>query len=382
MEKIIRSVCWATLLTIVSTMSGCTVLPVALSTILPGVIPLPAIEVDSTDLKTEAAISKYLSGRELALIEGVWVHDKNVYEIVITENNFGIESDYQYIGILTRAERGAWKPGEVKLLIRETASDTLFTGVWFMGDRNRRNIFFMFENQNLVRANFDSADGGSTYLIRTFPKDAERSYGSEPVSSASGFFVSSDGYVITNNHVIEGARQIFVSTYEGDRLKATIVSQSKSTDLALLKIPYSTDAYLMLATANSAEIGDKVFTVGYPSTNILGRDAKYSEDVINSLSGVEGDATFLQISVPVQPGNSGGALVNREGQVIGVVTASAAIATFIQATGTLPQNVNWAVKADYVTVLSPDLTMNTASNPPSNPIQHTKNSTVLVEIVH
>ena len=72
---------------------------------------------------------------------------------------------------------------------------------------------------------------------------------------------------------------------------------------------------------------------------------------MSALSGPGGDASFLQISVPVQPGNSGGPLVNDEGDVVGVVVASAAAPAFFQVTGGLPQNINWAVKSVFASVL-------------------------------
>jgi len=339
----------------------------------------PAITVDALELGTDAAIEKYLSGRELDPIEGAWVHDKNVYEIVIAKNTFGIEPSYQYVGIITRAERGSWKPGQVKLLMRETASESLFTGVWFMGNKSRQNISFMVENQNLVKVNIYSADG-NTFLIRIYPKNDVQGGPQEVASSGTGFFVSSDGLVLTNNHVVEDAKDVFIFTPAGDRLKAKIVAQSKATDLALLKVPYIANAFLELASANSATIGDHVFTIGYPSKDILGGEAKYSEGVINALSGMQGDVTFFQISVPVQPGNSGGPLIDRNGRAIGIVTATAAISTFIRATGTLPQNVNWAVKADYAPVLSPSLQLTKKETAVTDPIQHAKRSSVFVEV--
>ena len=83
---------------------------------------------------------------------------------------------------------------------------------------------------------------------------------------------------------------------------------------------------------------------------LLGSEAKFNEGTISSLS-VGGDAGYMQISVPVHPGNSGGALLNRSGDVVGVVIATASALNFLKGTGTLPQNVSWAVKGAFAVPL-------------------------------
>jgi S1-C subfamily serine protease len=91
--------------------------------------------------------------------------------------------------------------------------------------------------------------------------------------------------------------------------------------------------------------------VGFPVTVLLGLEPKFTDGSVSALSGVGGESSLLQVSVPVQPGNSGGPLLNDRGEVVGIVTSSAAVAHFLQASGTLPQNVNWAVKSEYAAML-------------------------------
>ena len=197
--------------------------------------------------------------------------------------------------------------------------------------------------------------------------------------SGTGFFVSSSGLIVTNHHVIEGATEILVTVPTGEQIKAQVISKSASTDLAVLKIDYETDNYLNFASPGAADIGDDVFTLGFPISDILGKEVKYSEGVINSLSGIQGDATFFQISVPIQPGNSGGPLVNQAGDVVGIVTATAAVEEFYKATGSLPQNVNWAVKGAYASLILPSR-MKKGERTTDNPVKNTKNSVVFVEV--
>ena len=80
---------------------------------------------------------------------------------------------------------------------------------------------------------------------------------------------------------------------------------------------------------------------------LLGSEPKYTDGAVSALSGLRGEATLIQTTVPIQPGNSGGPLVTARGDVIGIITSSAAVRPFLASTGTLPQGVNWAVKADY-----------------------------------
>lgn len=168
------------------------------------------------------------------------------------------------------------------------------------------------------------------------------------VSQGTGFAISSEGHIVTAYHIIEGAKTIKVYSSKEVFLVAQIVHGDPMNDLAVLKVEKSTPNFLQVAPMRSAKTGDRVFTIGFPVASVLGREAKYTEGVVSSLSGPKGASSFLQITVPVQPGNSGGPLISETGRVVGIITSTAAILPFIKESGTLPQNVNWAVKADYL----------------------------------
>jgi len=167
-------------------------------------------------------------------------------------------------------------------------------------------------------------------------------------STGTGFTVSPEGLIVTAYHVIENATSIKVYLRDDTVLDAKVFQIAPSNDLAILKINTQTKNYLSLAPLRTARSGDRVFTVGYPLMHILGQEAKYTEGVISSLSGIQGAASFLQTTVPVQPGNSGGPLINEDGLVVGIISSTAAIKPFLSTSGTLPQSINWAVKADYL----------------------------------
>jgi len=178
----------------------------------------------------------------------------------------------------------------------------------------------------------------------------------EPVKSAmyagTAFVVRPDGWLLTAFHVVQNAHQIVVVCPGKEPIPVQVEASSSATDLAVLKAPgFVTPDYLSLADPRGTGIGAKVFTVGYPAPDLLGADAKFTEGVISSVSGPGGDAIFLQTTVPTQSGSSGGPLVNEQGEVVGILTLSASASTFLQATGSLPQNVNWAVKSVYASAI-------------------------------
>lgn len=174
--------------------------------------------------------------------------------------------------------------------------------------------------------------------------------------SGTAFIVDTSGLLLTAYHVVEGATEVAVRC-QGEEFRVAIVqSQAPLVDLALLKVSGAQfAARLQFAPSSSATLGQRVMTIGFPAPDLLGTDAKYSEGTVSGTSGPGGDASFLQISVPIQPGNSGGPLLDEAGRVIGIVVSSAAPAAFLKSTGSLPQNVNWAVKSEFARPLLPTL---------------------------
>jgi S1-C subfamily serine protease len=160
----------------------------------------------------------------------------------------------------------------------------------------------------------------------------------------SGFFVTRDGYLLTNFHVVKDADRIQVK-YKVRVFEAKVVVTDKINDLAVLKVEGGTFPALALSARDSVDLGQQVFTIGFPNIEVQGLDPKYTDGRISSLNGMQDDQTEYQISVPVQPGNSGGPLCDANGQVVGVVVARLNDMAVMQISGAVPQNVNYAVKA-------------------------------------
>lgn len=166
-------------------------------------------------------------------------------------------------------------------------------------------------------------------------------------ASGTGFFISSDGYLLTNDHVVRDAKRVKIRTRAGV-LPAEIVKTDHEKDLALLKVEGGPYQALPVAGESSVVLGESAFTIGFPNVEVQGLEPKYTDGKISSLAGLHDDPNQYQISVPVQPGNSGGPLMARSGQAIGVVVAQLNEMRVLAVSGSLPQNVNYAVKAAVV----------------------------------
>ncbi|MFO1487293.1 MAG: tetratricopeptide repeat-containing serine protease family protein [Verrucomicrobiota bacterium] len=167
-----------------------------------------------------------------------------------------------------------------------------------------------------------------------------------PTASGSGFFITDDGYLITNEHVVKDAAQVRLVTSAG-LISARVVKVDAANDLALLKAEGKFSS-MPIAPSRAVKLGGTVATVGFPNIGLQGFAPKFARGEIASLSGAADDARYFQISVPVQPGNSGGALVDERGNVVGVVSAKLNAAAALQSSGALPENVNYAVKSSYL----------------------------------
>ena len=189
--------------------------------------------------------------------------------------------------------------------------------------------------------------------------------------SGTGFFITQDGYMLTANHVIDGAAKIVVKT-KYLLLAARIVKVDKTNDVALLKIvgaypPAAMTNHVLFQTANprlaavsskfrpflvsdsaGLRLGDSVSTIGFPNPELQGSAPKYTRGEINSLAGFRDDSHHFQISAQVQPGNSGGPLLDKSGAVVGLVQSTLNDAKLLMTTGVVAQNVNYALKSEYL----------------------------------
>ncbi len=195
------------------------------------------------------------------------------------------------------------------------------------------NVYEFVEDESVIRDYIPS------------PQSGENGW----ASSGSGFFVNERGYIATNYHVVDGATTIevaFIRDGETEKYPAAVVLSDKQNDLSIIKIEHS-DFRPMPSipynfTINVKDTGSEVFTLGYPIADVMGEEVKFTDGKISSKTGIQGDITVYQISVPIQPGNSGGPLFDTYGNLVGI-TSSGLNRDYFKS-----ENVNYAIKSSYL----------------------------------
>jgi serine protease Do len=145
----------------------------------------------------------------------------------------------------------------------------------------------------------------------------------EQVGFGSGVIISKDGYIITNNHVVENATEVSVSLNDNREFTAKVVGTDKMSDIALLKIEGDDFPYLTFGNSDALQVGEWVLAVGNPFnlTSTVTAGIVSAKNRGNVMGGGLGIQSFIQIDAAVNPGNSGGALVNTRGELVGINTA-------------------------------------------------------------
>ena len=187
---------------------------------------------------------------------------------------------------------------------------------------------------NVMRREINSLKQNQRVLDRTIRRIDINAPVLAPVSkfSGTGFALTAEGYLVTSYHVIQGADSLLVEGRNHQRFHAEPVYSDVKHDLAILRITdkrFNGFGRLPYAIkSGQADLGERVFTLGYPREDVV-----YGEGSLSARSGFEGDTAFYQVSIPVNPGNSGGPLLDERGNLIGVVSGrqndaqSAAFAT-------------------------------------------------------
>lgn len=308
-------------------------------------------DVEST-LQTEETIKTYLLSNKLDPLEGIYksYQSENIgyYKIGI------IKQDELYKAIIIESDLNEWKPGEVKAVFEQSSMKSFYSVKWYQSNKTPTETFGMLENGALLSIEFDSSNGEKrqSKFIKMFPVvNSESSIEKDNAKAAgSGFFITSNGIIATNAHVVEGASkiEITISNEIGNfTYNAKVLLLDNKNDVALLQVDdknfkgYTT---IPFGIAENADVGSKVFTIGFPLNDIMGSNYKVTDGIISSKSGLSDDVRYYQISVPLQPGNSGGPLFNKVGNVIGITSSKLNSV----AVGTQIENVNYAIKSSYL----------------------------------
>lgn len=169
------------------------------------------------------------------------------------------------------------------------------------------------------------------------------------IASGSGFAVSLSGHLVTNNHVIEGCEQVQIHS-EGRTLEARVVTKDEVNDLALLQADVMPRAVFSVSDDNPKLLSE-IYVAGYPYGNSLSSSIKVTKGIVSSLVGLGNNSSIFQIDAAIQPGNSGGPIVDTNGNVIGVAVSSLDQMATLERFGVIPQNTNFGIKSNVVTNL-------------------------------
>ena len=166
------------------------------------------------------------------------------------------------------------------------------------------------------------------------------------VADSGSGFVAEAGRLLTNAHVVDRCRAVLARNANGRTARAKLLATDAGRDLALLGVPRNFGPALIFRDAPIVLRGESVVTYGFPLTGLLSSGPTLTTGSISALSGLRDSRLDYTISAPVQPGNSGGPLLDAQGHVIGVIVAKLNAAAVARLTGgDIPQNVNFAIKA-------------------------------------
>lgn len=348
----------------------------------------------NTDFKDEIAFKKYLVNNILDLdpIEGIWnttITDKS-YQLIEGRKVFPVSIGSEERMVIYKKD-GAYKsyPSQGDLFIWDCEVEQIKISCYTF-EKTAKNGVYLYKQWD--NNDFHSYHEGYAYLdgatlsmsrsgtemksystqfnswefegIKLSPNpddiEAARRENSKPVEpdkvSGTGFVIGNTGYLVTANHVVEGMNYITVKDLrneESKRYSCVVVERDKRNDLVILKIVddgfggFQNIPYTL--RSNKVQVGEDVFTLGYPLKSSMGEEIKLTNGIVSASSGFDGDTTMMQISVPVQHGNSGGPLFDKNGDLIGVVVSKHNGA----------ENVSYAVKVRELKKLLKSLTVST-----------------------
>jgi len=263
-------------------------------------------EVEKT-AETEETLRQYYSNNPLNNIEGIY---KSYQAEYLPYYKVGIKKrDNGFIAVIIEAEQSnIWKSGEVKAYFEPSSMKDFYSVKWYMGNKTPYETFAMMENEAVLAIEFKHPETGkkrTDKFIKMYPPaEGNVTMNNAKKSSGSGFFLTSDGIIATNAHVVQNAESIEVEIFNevgNFTYSAKTLLTDNKNDVALIKIEdedFKGLNSIPYALVEKAEIGEKAFTIGYPLNDIMGTNYKVTDGIVSSISGIDDDMRYYQITVP------------------------------------------------------------------------------------
>ena len=264
--------------------------------------------------------------------------DSNGYRLGCIKQN----DEYYLIYLGEKKSKSYWLTGDIKASLRASSTLGFFKANYYMKDKTiNTDVYVAFDGASMKII----IDGDDTFYLKMYPTATSVTNPSQNQEWSGSGFALNDGYVVTNYHVIEGAKSIQIQGVKGNfsiKYNAEVIATDKFNDIALLKVSdsrftgFGTIPYNVKTTVS--DVGEDIFVLGYPLTSTMGDEIKLTTGVISSKTGFQGDVSLYQISAPIQHGNSGGPLFDTKGNLVGIVSAK----------HTGAENVGYAIKTSYL----------------------------------
>ena len=261
------------------------------------------------------------------------------YPIQINTNGYGTWRG-SFVGISRNSDRGLINAGLKTEFLHDFAKSERISVAF--GGRQVTQVSLIGSRAALEQAIECNKERGTSTSAQPRPASPTPRTAEKGTSSGTGFFVSSEGHVLTNHHVVAGC-----TTFEINRVGALaepgrLIASDEKNDLALLKTGIVPPVVPGLRTR--VRVGEGIAVFGFPLSGLLATSGNFTQGNVTALAGLADDTRMLQISAPVQPGNSGGPLIDSTGNVVGVIVSKLNALSVAQVTKDLPQNVNFAIK--------------------------------------
>jgi S1-C subfamily serine protease len=269
------------------------------------------------------------------------------FNTVTAKNSFDGKL-YQCFGLSSQKLNCKWKDkfGEGALELSFSSDFNSFSGYWYF---NLWEDWYPWNGKRMTKVIKPENETKESENETKKPKDKTKTLDDDrtiKATSGSGFAVTSDGYVITNYHVINGCTDVYIHD-KGESILSTIVTFDPNNDIALLKGDFKPRSFYPLSR-ETPKLLTEIYVAGHPFGNLVSTSVKVTKGIVSSLTGIFNNFSNIQIDAALQPGNSGGPIMNDKGNVIGVAVEKLNFEVILEQFDSLPENVNFGVKANVV----------------------------------